>query len=627
VILVITNQSTKIKDTEKGFILSNLNVSTILNSDPTEKDRQSLSKTLYVFAWVVEGFAVLTGLFIALMIGLDTLEKIVGTKYADNQPPTTSDYINTIIAVLPFFLVAIVELAKIPVARATYKTVNKLWKTIFALTLVFLAIITFETSLNGFERNFSNLTFVIEKYKDELDSTVQNISELERQKVEAESLEASVIEGNYNKRRVELTTDRDMQVTVITNRIAELKSSVKTETTEMYRQELKTLQDELQQKRTAKNNEISRLTLQFEGQLTSVQSELDVKRTDIRNAIYQKNDVINRVNVEKNKALENAGLFDSETGIKREFNLRTQALGKERSILESKLSEMNLSIATNGISDTYNESLNSIESKYEKQFLEIQDAIKSKSSEISKSIALVEADIKTSVDSLYEQQKSVEDKFEQQLLANNIERKRQFDLLKNNQAFIEDINSQLTPLQVSRVAIRSNINQEVGTNQVYRITRSWTGAESSADITRSQVAKTAVIWFGSLAAVVALTGILLALASCVIADKKMTVINTKKTSAFSKLLFSVRKYYVYRQKRALEPKIREVHIEKEVVKEVIREVPVEKVVIKEVPKEIIRKQIVHVPMYTNDKDLVDKYNEASDLVDTEKSKLHSEDGS
>jgi hypothetical protein len=625
VILVITNQSTKIKDTEKGFILSNLNVSTILNSDPTEKDRQSLSKTLYVFAWVVEGFAVLTGLFIALMIGLDTLEKIVGTKYADNQPPTTSDYINTIIAVLPFFLVAIVELAKIPVARATYKTVNKLWKTIFALTLVFLAIITFETSLNGFERNFSNLTFVIEKYKDELDSTVQNISELERQKVEAESLEASVIEGNYNKRRVELTTDRDMQVTVITNRIAELKSSV--ETTEMYRQELKTLQDELQQKRTAKNNEISRLTLQFEGQLTSVQSDLDVKRTDVRNAIYQKNEVINRVNVEKNKALENAGLFDSETGIKREFNLRTQALEKERSILESKLSEMNLSIATNGISDTYNESLNSIESKYEKQFLEIQDAIKSKSSEISKSIALVEADIKTSVDSLYEQQKSVEDKFEQQLLANNIERKRQFDLLKNNQAFIEDINSQLTPLQVSRVAIRSNINQEVGTNQVYRITRSWTGAESSADITRSQVAKTAVIWFGSLAAVVALTGILLALASCVIADKKMTVINTKKTSAFSKLLFSVRKYYVYRQKRALEPKIREVRIEKEVVKEVIREVPVEKVVIKEVPKEIIRKQIVHVPMYTNDKDLVDKYNEASDLVDTEKSNLHSEDSS
>ena len=54
-------------------------------------------------------------------------------------------------------------------------------------------------------------------------------------------------------------------------------------------------------------------------------------------------------------------------------------------------------------------------------------------------------------------------------------------------------------------------------------------------------------------------------------------------------------------------------VEKVVFKEVIKEVPVEKLVFRDVPKEIIRKQIVHVPMYTNDKDLVDKYNEKIDL--------------
>ena len=51
------------------------------------KDNDSLSKTLYVFAWIVEGVAVITGLFIAVMIGADTLDKIVSTKYTGNHSP------------------------------------------------------------------------------------------------------------------------------------------------------------------------------------------------------------------------------------------------------------------------------------------------------------------------------------------------------------------------------------------------------------------------------------------------------------------------------------------------------------------------------------------------------------
>ena len=45
-------------------------------------------------------------------------------------------------------------------------------------------------------------------------------------------------------------------------------------------------------------------------------------------------------------------------------------------------------------------------------------------------------------------------------------------------------------------------------------------------------------------------------------------------------------------------------VEKVVVKEVIKEVPVNKVEIKEVPVEVIRKEVIHVPIYTNDPDLI-----------------------
>ena len=249
---------------------------------------------------------------------------------------------------------AIVELAKIPVARATYKTINKFWKTIFALTLTFLALITFETSLNGFERNFSNLTFVIDKFKDELDSTEEKIIELERQKVEAESLNATEIEASYNKRREELTTDRDIQVTAITNRIGELKSSVKSETTEIYKQELVSFKNELQERRDEKSKEVERLTSRFEEQLKSVQSEVDVKRRDFRNSIKQKNSDISSERDAKNKAIQNAGVFDSEARIKKEFNTRIEKLEQEREDLESSLTRLNTSEEKKGISGGYN---------------------------------------------------------------------------------------------------------------------------------------------------------------------------------------------------------------------------------------------------------------------------------
>ena len=39
----------------------------------------------------------------------------------------------------------------------------------------------------------------------------------------------------------------------------------------------------------------------------------------------------------------------------------------------------------------------------------------------------------------------------------------------------------------------------------------------------------------------------------------------------------------------------------EIVKEIVE---VDKVVYKEVPKEVVRKEVIHVPIYTNDPDLI-----------------------
>ena len=77
---------------------------------------------------------------------------------------------------------------------------------------------------------------------------------------------------------------------------------------------------------------------------------------------------------------------------------------------------------------------------------------------------------------------------------------------------------------------------------------------------------------------------------------------------------SIRRFFIELRKRARQPKIqiveKEVPVEVEKVKEVIieKEVPIEKikevivekekVVYQEVPKEVIRKELVHVPLYS-----------------------------
>jgi hypothetical protein len=115
----------------------------------------------------------------------------------------------------------------------------------------------------------------------------------------------------------------------------------------------------------------------------------------------------------------------------------------------------------------------------------------------------------------------------------------------------------------------------------------------------------AVIWFGSLAAVVAFTGILLALASYMLRKDFFSEI-PKDTVQTGKIMRSIRSYFIARRRVITRPRIEKVFVDREVPKEVIREVPVEKVSIKEVAVEVIRKEIVHVPMYTNDENLLKK---------------------
>jgi hypothetical protein len=195
----------------------------------------------------------------------------------------------------------------------------------------------------------------------------------------------------------------------------------------------------------------------------------------------------------------------------------------------------------------------------------------------------------------------MERKFADQQSDNEKIRETEFNKLAKNEELIANFDKTIFEKKNERVVLRNLVNVKVGDNQVYRMAQWWYSKESAADLDRKDVMVIATLWFGSLAMLIAVTGILLAFASYVIRDPYIDdhVGPRDNVSSLTKKSYnSFRRLVIYWRRVQRRPII------KEVEKVVIKEVPVEKIVRVEIPFEVIRKEIVHIPLYTQDKSLL-----------------------
>lgn len=109
----------------------------------SESARERLAnygKWTYRAAWALEITAALIGLATGLVLGYQASVNAGGTEA-----------VNLVLASAPFFMVALAELTKIPIATLLY-AVSWPWKPLLLLFLGALALITFETVSMGLER-------------------------------------------------------------------------------------------------------------------------------------------------------------------------------------------------------------------------------------------------------------------------------------------------------------------------------------------------------------------------------------------------------------------------------------------------------------------------------------------
>ncbi len=571
--------------------------------DPLSLDRERVGKYLYKFAWVIEIFAITIGLAIAIMTMVTSFTEI--QLYSKNDLGF-GDYTNVFIAAVPFLMVAVVEATKIPFVEAFYHTSKRLWKVVFGFSLFFIALITFESAMNGFERNFQALIFSIDKYKKELVNTEEQLPPLEERRNKLANLTSEIIEKEYNERHEKISEQRQNQSVVIQDRIQQLRASIQTEFVTSLKEQVKVKQSELQVILEERKDELSRLSTQHSLAIDNASTELSTQRRTLQSQLTIEQNKLKSMEDQAKAEIDDA--FFTASSVREKWDERISDQIKKVESIRSDLNSLNATSQQAMMRSNQQKASKEIRDAFQVRIDDVNDAITKLNIDISKSVGGREKDIETIVSKHQQELADVEKQFQQQQKENKAIRAADYEKLDNNSDVISELDKSILNLQQRRVDLRNQINIKVGDNQVYRMAQWFWGKENAADVERQDVMTIATLWFGSLALLIAFTGIILTLASLVIRDQTIPSRGDKGADKLSskhslaKLFMTLRRYVTYRRKISREP------IYKTTVKEVIKEVPVEKVVFRDVPVEVTKKEIVHVPFYTDDKTLINLSN-------------------
>lgn len=614
-----------------------------MNNKSVEK--QSLGRRLICFAWLVEVFAVLTGLLIALIIGYDSfMQMSQATNYKEYEV-----YSQVIIAVLPFIVIAMLELSKIPLAQAAYMKGNPL----FYAALVILAVITFETMINGLERSFTGQTYSVDS----------KLRELESYKLEKEAVTNQLDSMTKYNSRVDISAkltdeyeqarrEHQNRLTPIEREISELNSSMADVGIEKQNKELSLISKRKAELKQEYQNELEEIKKEYKEARNKMSgnTKFQVKHID-EQILAAKKEISSLKNEKEKRVKSDSGFFNKKSTIREPFNKKIITLERKVTVLNEKKEKLIIKSDDESLATKYQKSRGALKARSQSMLSEQSK----KEDSIHKEISLVMGENKRLLSKkilrLEIVKKGLMDRFSE--IEREIGGKKEIYVRRYEREDSDKLQKEgrLVELESGISQAKDDINKAVSKVQIYRLAQNWYGKDSAADLSRTEVANIATIWFGSLAFIIATMGIILALAGEMVRSDR----NPKRVS----IRFLLRKVYyglrqraapgrparkylgirkvlaaIYKKKARTKIKLiekevplevekiiyrtvevpKEIPVNKIVIKEVIKEIPVNKIVFKEVPKEVVHKKFVYVPFYTNDPKLLNTQGEEQELL-------------
>ena len=618
-------------------------------------EKKKSGKNLYIFAWVIEIIAAFIGLMIAWSMGFQTYQFYVN-EYGSFPMIHLFDLL---LAALPFLMVASVELLKIPFCKLVYLNKSFRIRVLFSIVLVLVTFITFETLITGFERQFNNISIQVSVPQKKLSALTKKIEYIEESIENLENTTDDSISEEVTLQRKEAATSRDAAIQTLKAQKEQLLiisggTLIKQkEQLEIDLQRLIEERDELIANLEGRA-EATRITKEKEKDQIKERRDEKVANTEKYFTSVSEEEQLNQSIVRKANnetiAAHRVKILDLEGYIaaaKKDPSLYIFFSGdvgkwkKEIASLNAKIEKLLDRNSTIGLTTlaSLNAEISKILAESDAQIQKIENEISlshanelNDKAEIEESFLknrkqkydeLSEIERKQILDSQYKEEiAEIDHQIQLRQKAYNDEidridafRRGEGDKLTQKSDEIVQLERELGPYKDQQLELGFAIMDAYEQTQIYRIAKSFYGIEDGIIITEEQISFVAKIWFGSLAGIVSTMGIFLAFGAFIF-QYAGNEYQTKKRSGFVKRAF--RKTLIARRKKYNEPKIvtkiQEVEVPKEVIKEVpvdkvvIQEVkvdvPVDKIVVQEVPVEVIKKEVVHVPIYTNDSDIL-----------------------
>ena len=458
------------------------------------------ARLLITLAWTVEVIAVLIGLTISIVVAVSAYSSFASEGDVGLLEGSSS----ILVAALPFVLIAVVEICKIPLTFAFMAVRNRLWRGMFLTFVLFLCLITFETMLNGFERNFSNLNRAIDTRKNNIESAEQAVGLLENRR-------AYVVKFTEE----DLITELDAEQVIIDGQFNDAAGKIDRNTREVLSNIDYGFQDEL-------TEEIARLELVRDKYYDDWREETEAVEERFSTLLLQN---IGGSASERDRLLAELDTlkreFDQAMATANFFN-RSQREQKYRGLIREK--EQQLSVITTGylggdalekqstMEAQLKQQMDFVNSKYTRRIDEIDTRVAELKTEIETRLA-ANAELETSVVSKASSDKArfARIRAEQitELKAYEEDKRAELEIIAERAFTIDE---EIFTLRNEQRSLQSEINHLINQNQIYRLAMYFTGKESATDVERRSVGVVALLWFGSLSLIAAVCGVMLALA-------------------------------------------------------------------------------------------------------------------
>ena len=584
------------------------NLDKIFNKFYPQSQTGSKGKFLLNMAWTVEILVAIIGICIAIIVIINAQ----GTENLEDLADR-SIRLNDITFGGIFFIVAIVELTKIPLATAVYYSVRLYWKIIFLVGLLLVNVSTFETIVTGFERINRERTKIVDKKIVKYHSINTQLEQLE------DNTNIKQFDGEINELRKQ-RSEINKQISEINvsgqKRIQDIKDSgTNTSAIDELRKQIDTLNSNISDLRN-KNVE---LTGQIDGKFfnsnkKTITKTIESNKLTINNYEIEKRDKESKLsNLINAQGKSSSGAIEIENS---EIQSKTKPLKDELEIIAQNIA--------------------ALEANKTQYNLDDEEKIKRIKELESTRVELISNEEGTGIDDLAP---------DSQVYRVATWLKNWFIIDYNNE--INEINEQIFQLEKQKVKSitergwfdkffsffnkNSRLDNEAIDRQISNLNAKIIEFEKKAlkaetkisdsvyaDIPSGALTAAFWLWFGVLSFIISVTGTMLAFASLVLLDPRLHIIRNKRTANWkglgtriSKFFVLVNKYIWGKIKRFKDPNIK--IVEKEVEKIVEKKVEVEKFVGEkivyekvEVPKEVIRKEIVYVPLPTDDNELLKK---------------------